>query len=547
MSQKFRIVMDRPPGVFYPGDIVSGKVVLHSPEDEEVFNVAITFWGRSKSKISIRSNNSTHYYRNRFDLFRITQPVFPNHYTLKRNTVYEWPFSFIFPEWTMFDRTQECENPRHLPYDFVPGPHPLPPSFHIEVRNGYGYIQYGLEATTNRPSYRPLADELYLTFSPLREEAIPDESLVTTKMPFQYASSRLQPGHEDISRSFKELMRDTFSSSTPAIIFYVHVSLPKVIVIGQPFQLIIVLTYDSASTAVAPPRFTVKVESVRLKADVAVRATKSGLLGLSDKVRDTTVPFTLQSNWTHKNPDPAPTPYTSALGSNSTLREVEILPDVPVEVRVKVPRMPQLAPTYHSFSITNTHYLRASIAVTAVGKTFTHDFYSNGVTVLPARHRGQPPPGTSSPPMPMPMPAPSSYTDTDVSNYASVPPPGPEPQDHLASQAPPPEYATQTDTHSIHALTSPVGEEMIPTEQGLMLRYGPPTGIAATPSNPPTLTNRNRSSSSGVSSGASVAAAAAGTMGDASGLPAYEGTSNGVVMGPSGFVRPGSMVGDQKV
>lgn len=43
MSQKFRIVMDSAPGVFYPGDIVSGKVVLHSPVDEEVFNVAITF------------------------------------------------------------------------------------------------------------------------------------------------------------------------------------------------------------------------------------------------------------------------------------------------------------------------------------------------------------------------------------------------------------------------------------------------------------------------------------------------------------------------
>lgn len=447
----------------------------------------------------------------------------------------------------MFDRTQECENPRYLPYDFVPGPHPLPPSFYIEVRNGYGYIQYGLEATTNCP-YRPLTDELYLTFSPLREEAIPDESLVTTKMPFQYASSRLQPGHEDISRSFKEFMRDTFSSSTPTILFYVHVSLPKVIVIGQPFQIIVVLTYDPASTAVAPPRFTVKVESVRLKADVAVRATRSGLLGLTDRVRDTTVPFSLQSNWTHQNPDPAPTPSTSALGPSSTLRDVQITPDVPVEVRVKVPRTPRLAPSYHSSSITNTHYLRASIAVTAVGKTFTHDFYSKGVTVLPARYRGQPPPGTSSPPMPMPVP--TSHTGPDALNYASVPPPGPEPQDDSASQAPPPEYATQTDTHSIHALTSPIGEEMIPTEQGLMLRYGPPTGIAVTPSNPPTLTNRHRSSSSGVSSGASVAAAAAaaaaGTMGEPSGLPAYEGTSNGAVMGPSEFVRPGSMVGDQK-
>lgn len=44
MSQdKFKIILDQVPQTIYPGDVVSGKVVLHSPEDEEVFDVTINF------------------------------------------------------------------------------------------------------------------------------------------------------------------------------------------------------------------------------------------------------------------------------------------------------------------------------------------------------------------------------------------------------------------------------------------------------------------------------------------------------------------------
>lgn len=341
-----------------------------------------------------------------------------------------------------------------------------------------------------------------MTFSPIREEAIPDESLVTTKAAFRHASSRLQPGHEEISRSFKEFMHDTFSSSVPNVVFQIHVSLPKVIVLGQPIQILVILTYDSSSTAVAPPRFTIKVPSVRLKAETAVRATREGIFGFSDRTRDKNMPVTLVSNWAHQTP--APSPRSSALSPTSTSREVEILPDVPVELRARTPKATNVAPTFHSFSISNTHNLRASIAITVAGKTFEQDFYSKNVMVLPARHRGQPQPGTPALPPPTGMPGPVA----DGDQYASVPPP-----DDDGSQAPPPMYGASTDANgqvTTNVTTSIVmGEQTIPTEQGLMLRYGPPTGIASTLS--PAIVGRR-----GSSSGASAAAT------DTSGLPPYE-------------------------
>lgn len=375
--------------------------------------------------------------------------------------------------------------------ELYPGPTPpsplIPRRSPKRVRLHHCYIQYGLEASTHQAH----SHEIFLTFSPIREEAIPDESLITAKAAFRHASSRLQPGHEEISRSFKVFMHDTFSSSVPNVVCQIHVSLPKVIVLGQPIQILVILTYDSSSTAVAPPRFTIKVPSVRLKAETAVRATREGIFGFSDRTRDTNMPVTLVSNWAHQTP--ASSPRSSALS---------------VEIRARTPKATNVAPTFHSFSISNTHQLRASIAITVAGKTFEEDLYSQNVMVLPARHRGQPPPGTPALPPPMGMPGPVA----DGDQYASVPPP-----DDDGSQAPPPMYGAAIDANGqvTTNLVTPmaVGEETIPTEQGLMLRYGPQTGIGIASTLCPAIESRRDSSS-----GASVAAAM-----NTSGLPPHEG------------------------
>lgn len=39
--QKFRISVDQPEKVYRPGDPVTGKVILNSPDDEEVVNISV--------------------------------------------------------------------------------------------------------------------------------------------------------------------------------------------------------------------------------------------------------------------------------------------------------------------------------------------------------------------------------------------------------------------------------------------------------------------------------------------------------------------------
>lgn len=69
-----------------------------------------------------------------------------------------------------------------------------------------------------------------------------------------------------------------------------------------------------------------------------------------------------------------------------------------------------------------------------------------------------------------------------------------------------------------------VSQEMIPTEQGVKLRYGSATGIAGS-----RISGSERSSSSGASSFRRR------TVVDTAGLPAYESNASGNVVGaPSG-------------
>lgn len=58
--QKFRISLDRTGQVYHPGDSVTGKVVLHSPEDEEVVNVNIAFCTIPATYIVFPSDFSAH-------------------------------------------------------------------------------------------------------------------------------------------------------------------------------------------------------------------------------------------------------------------------------------------------------------------------------------------------------------------------------------------------------------------------------------------------------------------------------------------------------
>jgi hypothetical protein len=104
-SNNFHISLFQSPTHRYgPGSPISGSCILHSTKDETVGSVTITFTGlvtayldRAVSNTMKGADWETSDFNASHQLFKYTKTLYEGRYTLRRDTPYEWPFSFEFP------------------------------------------------------------------------------------------------------------------------------------------------------------------------------------------------------------------------------------------------------------------------------------------------------------------------------------------------------------------------------------------------------------------------------------------------------------------
>lgn len=443
--------------------------ILKLPADD-AHSVFLSFVaGRSKTKLSMRTGQSHAVYRDRAPLFSISQILFPKKYKLRRDTPYEWPFSFVFPEWTMFDRTSEYETGPSPPHGFLTGPHTLPPTYRLDLNYSYGYVQYGLEASVGRHS-KPLIAKETLTFSPSFDPSALDESMTTNEVKLEYATTRLR--HEDSSRTFTELLRDSIGRSMgmsiPTAVFRIHASLPKVVVLGDSISILLAVFYDPSSTTEALPRFDIRVNRLRLASEFVVRGTHEGIFGggKTDRTRAASKTFDLKTHWVHSP-------------NSSSSEDSEIPTDTPLELRVHWPDdSTTLYPDFKCFSMSNFHMLQVTVTISLAAREFTHEFPASKVTILPPRLQEEDSIqaqlqaaselGRTLTPL-VPPPTLNGYSRkhsfsslTSMSNHS---------QPHSPTT---PLKISRTDSED--GMVFPE-EETVRTERGLMLRYRPPVGM----------------------------------------------------------------------
>ena len=142
--ENFYIDLNLPSGfVFTDSDIVSGKCVLLSAHDEDVGSILVSFHGIVKTYVDIHNYSqstqvhNTHYASEDI-LFSETKTLYQGNYKLRKNTLYEWPFEFQFPNL-------------------------LPPAGTFgRVNNGSSNISYELKACRGRTYQDPASLEKHI-------------------------------------------------------------------------------------------------------------------------------------------------------------------------------------------------------------------------------------------------------------------------------------------------------------------------------------------------------------------------------------------------
>jgi hypothetical protein len=276
------INIDDPKLAYTAGDIIKGRVVLHSSKEEDVGNVFIVFQGRTKTKIRKRRGNTTHTYRGRGNFFNFSQNLYQGHYTLRADR-YEWPFQFQLPTVTQ-SRINEDAFDSSPPFRGNADAHQLPPTFSHTGRgfatNFNAFTEYRLEATLRRPPQTSkffsssLESSLNINCLPMRQSQQPDPQIKLHQQYFTASTLRLLPEKADAKLTMKEKMRSTFKShELPKVSFHVMFTYPTQVYPGGDFPLKIGVRYGPQSEDIPEkPPIILNYVNVNVKTYISVRA-----------------------------------------------------------------------------------------------------------------------------------------------------------------------------------------------------------------------------------------------------------------------------------
>lgn len=268
-----RTILDEPNRVYTAGDIVRGHVLLEVGRRQESCIVAVTIYGRTKTRLHTNESAETH--RGRCLLFAESQilrtpenGIPPGRHTL--------PFSLVFPSETSasqaLDKTYTSS---------AEAGEPLPPTFDYEYVSFWTmsecFVAYSIEVRITTPYDRdgPVTAEVPLTFAPVirgTQSRVPEPH--TTTHALEVKTLRLLPENAARKLSITEKAKSVLkTSSIPASYFDLVVEQPRTCYLNAPLAFNLRLKHDlERSTAPAAPSVTLKSFSAKLLARTEVDA-----------------------------------------------------------------------------------------------------------------------------------------------------------------------------------------------------------------------------------------------------------------------------------
>ncbi|EXJ83123.1 hypothetical protein A1O1_06742 [Capronia coronata CBS 617.96] len=233
-----------------PGDVISGRVNLSTASETAIGNVAVSFWGRAKSRIIQQHGQSATTHRGRTQYFHQQKTLYEGQYTHKAG-FFSWPFEFVVPDradpvcircsdkWKPkehYRSTQDLDLNLTLPATM----------FHKRYtfgRQADCFIEYVLEAVVTEPeglhtirkpqtkvSKYPVVFHPLSTPKPIQDYRFTEETRYLT-----ISTLKLLPEYKETGLGMRDLARSIFQKdSLPRFSFWVMVEAPTLIQLFHP-------------------------------------------------------------------------------------------------------------------------------------------------------------------------------------------------------------------------------------------------------------------------------------------------------------------------
>jgi hypothetical protein len=292
-GQAFQIVYEGAKSpTFAPGDTIIGHCRRQLPLVSTDATIKVTLCGRTKSKITISSGNSTSYYRGRFtviDEHAHLQTIFqgPIHIASGEGAR-TWPFAIDIPTHCCPKRLVNAapEKQSYLPLDAATiATHRLPDSFEMH-HSGFsstreGFVEYFIKATLDYMHHGSRHFEhaiipFNLTMT-TNEPPITDFRLQQRRILGTVTSFKLLPDMEKTELSFSQKRQTFFNSlKVPRIGGNMEITVPRLVQIGNtspiPIQLRFVPTPDDRFTTPDMRGIPVKIILSSLHMEIVARS-----------------------------------------------------------------------------------------------------------------------------------------------------------------------------------------------------------------------------------------------------------------------------------
>ncbi|KAH8649381.1 hypothetical protein BX600DRAFT_502789 [Xylariales sp. PMI_506] len=250
---------------FFPGDPVTGRVILDILKEYEISNIQVQFKGKCTTRVGEGKNEK----KSKLLLFRFNVTLFRGPAKMPPGT-YEYPFEFKFPEtfkfsWSKNDSATFSKS----------GKLSIPPSCRNEDNYGGIYVDYTISAKIPR-SIHHWKDKVRIVLSSWRTELDPNPKFLAFKSNNQHHHHfKIQEDGSPRPLGKREAMLNALVShghEVTTVNFTLAAKAPTVLVIGRPYSLYITLSTLSTDGNIAQmPEFYIKSYTLSLKQKSHVR------------------------------------------------------------------------------------------------------------------------------------------------------------------------------------------------------------------------------------------------------------------------------------
>lgn len=331
---------------FFPGSTVSGQAIYESGDENEDFELYITFTGVNKSMINTSRKHSGHMRRDS-DEATLFQYKHPLHSGLRRQGLgnvgmSKYPFNFRFPSNT---DNRSFVQPRGsvVSQTWSSSVHELPPSFDLEHSRFTCSVEYVLRLELFHDKTLSASMELPIVFLPYRANNHPLRP-----------SSISMPGLMHLTDSdSSNVRRDSVIEVRDDVNFKFVIEAPQDIIVGRSFRLEAVLEFNVPSIFddddLLDP--TVQIETLKIICTTSCRAFRHAARSPSSHEYE-------EQDFEQRSR--VLLPYSVLPSSRTNSNELRF------SFEATLPS--SFSPTFRSFLVSNSYHLQATFVAYVDGK-----------------------------------------------------------------------------------------------------------------------------------------------------------------------------------